>query len=416
MKNSNQGSFPRETMKGHVSVDEHYVTWGAHNKQEKRACLGQLQYAYLLVNKRGEAFLFLFDDHQHAIPVHFQGFEQTYTVLSERFGFDDDAFFDHLHQPDAEKIELWRRRGIQNYRVLDGEQYDDYDQGFEIQSPDKAFVGWDTPYKDVAASEHVVFGSTPYQDSVGKFRHPVRVGNLILDNLTFYRGGNPEAPVLHFYTQCFDSTSTARSYEELKALFSGDFPAQDQHLFYERADQKNHGFDAAGIDFNIVYTFDNHFQFDGGCTSLKIRNRRQYLALLVDAEYEEILSVEQSLQLPRAISAPSDVNDNPRIKRRPPRFPENGPPLIWVDRKNGILGFADQTHALRFDESEVAAISIQNILPAKGSGGAKLSVVLTDQTPTTVFYGKCYVFDDFKDRLAALLNKEVIRETPYHDC
>lgn len=416
MKNSNQGSFPQETVKGHVSVDAHYVKWGAHNKQEERACLDQLLYAYLWVNKRGEAFLFLFDAHQHAIPVHFQGFEQAYTVLSERFGFDDEAFFDHLHQPDAAKIELWRRRGIQNYRVLDGKQHDDYGLGFEIQSPDKAFVGWDTPYKEVIASEHVVFGSTPYQDRIGKFRYPVRVGNLILEELIFFRSGNPEAPVLHFNTQCFDPTSTARSYDELKALFSNDFPAQDQHLLYERADQKNHGFDAAGIDFNIVYTLDSHFQFDGGYTSLQIHNRRQYPALLVDAEYEEHLSVDRILPLPEAISAPADAKDNPRIKRRPPRLPENGPPVIWVDSKNGVMGFADQTHALRFDESEVAAISIQNTLPAKGSGGADLSVVRPDKTHITVFSGQCYVFDDFKDRIAELLNKEVIRETPYHDC
>lgn len=416
MKNAKQRNFPEETTEGSVVAGQRYITWGKQNNPEKRVCLDQLMYAYLWVNKRGESLLFLFDAHQHAIPTHFQGFKDVYTALSDRFGFDDTAFFEHLHKQQPLKKELWRKRNIENYRVLDS-WHDDYEKGFELQSPDKAFIDWDTPYKEVMQPEYVFFEGTPYQNSVGKFRYPIRVGNLILEDAIFFKNENHDAPVLHFYAQCFDKTSTERSYNELKELFINDFAVRDQDLAYERRDQKNYSFKAGGISFNIVYTFDSDWQFDGGYTSLQIRNNRNYPSLWIDKEYEKNISVDTILQLPEAISTPKDVKADARIKRRPPQLPKHGPPVIWVDRKNKVIGFSDQAHALKFDENEVTAMSIQNVLPAKGPGGAYLEVILPDKRHLTVFYGKCYVFDAFKDRIADLLQKkEVIEGMPYHDC
>lgn len=69
------------------------------------------------------------------------------------------------------------------YEILE-ETPHDYHLGFEVQSPEKEFVSWDSTYAEVFALPCVEPSNT--LDNHYAFKYPVRVGNLLFKNWGFY--------------------------------------------------------------------------------------------------------------------------------------------------------------------------------------------------------------------------------------
>ena len=137
---------------------------------------------------------------------------------------------------------------------------------------------------------------------------------------------------------------------------------------------------------------------------------------MVDNDYESNIEVTSFLELPIEIGTIGDYKRNKRVKRRPDKLKSNTP-IVWVDDKNSKIGFADQNYSLIFDKSEIKLFSIQNILPAKGSGGAYLEVNFNDNSRSyAVLGGECKIFDNYKGELNKLTGLEVRMAPEYHDC
>lgn len=420
-KNSkNSYKFPEEKNAGHISINSDKII--CKSDDSFRNCeisIKDMQYAYVIVNVKGESSLFIFDHHQNWLPTNYIGFSEVYNELSSRFNFNDDIFFESIKKSTPQKKEVWRKKYDATYQILN-ENYNDYELGFEIQSPESEFISWDDTYENLSQKDNVYFEKSPYGQKIAKFKYPVRVGNIIFkDFSSYFDNGRTDVPVLHFFTHCIDKSNSDKSYFELKERLQKDFLKENQLLGYERNDQNSFSFKANGMLISLVYTYDSDWQFDGGYTSFSIKNQREYPELLIDPEYEKEIEVSNYITIPRKIWTSSDYKANGNIKRRPMHLlpGNNDTPAIWIDNKNSKIGFADKTHCQVFNKSEIISFTIQNILPARGSGGSYLELNFKDKSQNyTVFTGMCHAFDSYKDKISELTGLEIEMAPEYHDC
>ncbi|NGP88264.1 hypothetical protein [Fodinibius halophilus] len=418
--NHSNHQFPTESDEGHMYIADNKIVY--NNRQlsgSSEVNIDQIQYAYVTVDANKQVSLFLFDHHQHYLPITYSGFKKVYRALSSKLGFNDKIFFTYINrQQNKGKKEIWRRTHSTSYKILDS-NFNDYDQGFELLSTQPEFILWDTTYEELRSNPNTYFEESPYDQTLLKFRYPVRVGNIQLMNLrAYFNNARTDVPVLHFHTHCRDKSCSDTSYYELKKQLTQDFLPKQQNLRYERVDQNNFCFDANNMLLSLVYTYDSDWQFDRGYTSFSIRNQREYPKLLIDKEYEDNLEVTSRLLIEEPISTSSHYKKNPRVRRRPPDLISNDPvcPVIWFDSKNDKIGFADRSHCQVFNWGKIESFSIQNVLPARGAGRAHLELKLRGGQSHSIFRGQCHVFDPYKEKIAEFTNKVVTTAPESYDC
>ncbi|WP_378173039.1 hypothetical protein [Aquimarina sp. SS2-1] len=409
--------FPKETSDGKIEMlDNRIICTGDYGIHSCEVNINNLQYAYIVINRNKESLLFLFDFHQNYLPTNYSGFKQIYNSLSDKLGFDDQTFFNNVYKKEETKKEIWRKLHPSNFKILQ-EQYADYGLGFEILSPEKDFIYWDTTYDELRRNPNVSIEESPYRQKILKFTYPVRIGNLVLKDFGYYVDtSRTDVPVLHFYTHCIDSSNSDKSYYKIKKRFIKDFKPDHQIPGYERDDQNSISFKVNDILFSLVYTYDSDWQFNGGYTSFSVRNQREYTDLLIDRSYESIIEISSYLEFSDRVRTSGDYKRNNRVKRRPSIL-ESKKPMIWIDDRNSRIGFADQSYSQTFKKDTIKQFTIQNILPAKGAGGAYLEINFKDNSKIySVLNGACSVFDAYKERIEKLTGLEVKIAPEYHDC
>lgn len=215
--------FPDESNDGTIKIEGNKIickgNYGIHSCEVN---IDNIQYAYIIVDVNLQSFLFLFDYHQNSIPTVYHGFKKVYEELSKKFKFNNAVFFDNVNRKVELKKEIWRRQYEPTYEVLNG-NFKDYENGFEIQSPEKQFVSWETTYEELESNGSIIFKKSPYGQKVLKFKYPIRIGNIILkDFRSYFDNYRRDVPVLNFYTQCFDRFGTDKSYNDLKSILNND--------------------------------------------------------------------------------------------------------------------------------------------------------------------------------------------------
>lgn len=416
----NNHKFPEEENAGHISIHGNKIICkGVDSFRNCEISIKDMQYAYVIVNAKEQSSLFIFDHHQNWLPTNYVGFSNVYKELSSRFDFNDNIFFENIKKSTPLKKQVWRKKYDATYEILN-ENYNDYELGFEIQSPKGEFISWDDTYENLSKKDNVYFEESPYKQKILKFKYPVRIGNILLKEFgSYFDNGRTDVPVLHFFTHCIDKSNSDKSYFELKERLQKDFLKENHFLGYERKDQNSFSFKANGMLISLVYTYDNDWQFDGGYTSFSIKNQREYPELLIDLEYEKEIEVSNYITIPKKIWTTSDYKRNENIKRRPMNLlpGNNDTPVIWIDNKNSKIGFADKTHCQVFNKPEIVSFTIQNVLPARGSGGSYLELNFKDEKQNyVVFSGACHAFDTYKDKISELTGLEIKMAPEYHDC
>ena len=412
--------FPKESNEGNVKIENNQIictdTKGIHSCTVN---LKDLQYAYITIKRNQLAYLFLFDYHQNFIPVNYTGFSKMYQELSAKFDFNNPIFFENIVKTTVLKKEIWRKQYTPTFEIL---KYDDtdYNLGFEVQSQPKQFISWDTSYEELEKNKNTLFKKSPYGQKLLKFNAPVRIGNILLKDFSaYFENDRTDVPVLHFYTHCFNSIATDESYTQLKKILNKDLASSKMNNGYERADQKNINFNLKGMHLSICYTYDSDWHFNGGYTSLSIENKREYPELLRNESYEERMVISDFLLLNGNITISGDYRKNKRIKIRPKKInlQFKDKTIIWVDDKNKKIGFSSNNLAQLFDITEINSFCIQNILPAKGSGGAYLEIITDNKKYNhSIFYEACNFFDKYALKIEKVTGKKVVFAKEYHDC
>lgn len=416
----NSNTFPKESSDGVVTIVGNKIRCDGKNQiGSGDVHIDNLQYAYVVIDSQNKTSLFLFDYHQHYIPVNFSGFKNVYEALREQFSFNDQLFFESIHTKGILKKEIWRRTYEPNYVILAGD-LNDYEKGFEIQSPEPQFIQWETTCQALENNSAVYFDRSPYGQKLLKFKFPIRIGNIRITNFyTYFDNVRKDAPVLEYYVDCFDTAGTDKSYIELKQVLAHDLGIDPNSRGYERDDQKHIYFKAKGIHLSICYTYNSTWQFDCGYTSFHIKNTREYEALLIDETYEYELVVSDFLILPGKVFMRGDYKSNTKVKRRQQKIIDQFQyeTVVWRDDVNHKIGFACGAFSQVYDQDEIKSLQIQNVLPAKGGGSSNLELILElGKNHYEIFSEKCHYFDRYAETLKQLLNLELTFGEEYHDC
>ncbi|MCA5005084.1 hypothetical protein [Sphingobacterium bovistauri] len=412
----NKESFPQETEDGKVYIAGDKLYFIDHGYEES-VDLSILKYAYVEILS-DRPFLFLFDYQQHYICCLQHGFAKAYTELSERFGFDDAAFFKIANSKKEQKQRIWIQSQKKNYHILD-DTNKDYTEGFEVLSQPSQFISWDTSYDDIKKLGIGTSYTSEFDTNYFKINYPVRIGSLVMDELEFYDDNDrKEIAVQSFFATLNNGNNTDDSYKELRKLWMEEIPTKVKDAGYERKDQKYLSFDLGDISLSICYTYDSE-QYDDGCTSLSISNYRDYSDIILrerddlQPESTEIITFKSLLQFMPDYTSNAKVTAKPKLIEKLAGHKQ----ALYFNKETNRFGFTSDQYAIEFACSEVEQISIQNVLPAKGGGYAELSIKPFGQDySTTNFYANQNELDEYAEPIEKLLNIKVIMPEPYYNC
>lgn len=314
-----------------------------------------------------------------------------------------------LHQTNQPlKALLWRKKISANYHFLAPEKtnpYLDLAEGFEIQSPPKEFISWDLPFAELKRHKAVSVDINGYL----AFKYPVRMGELLLKKLNASTAiTRKDMPVLNFYTHCREASNSDRSFTEL-GHYLKNYPGMKTLSSWGDM-QKHQQFLINGLRLEVYYQYTDAYSFESGATHLSITNTRDYPDLLVDEPYESQLVVSKTLVFKKEIQLYGDYRTNKRIKRCPNkiRVKYGSQPVVWSDDVNCKIGFAQGGFSQVFDQKEVKAFQIQNILPAKGGGYADFYVLLKNEKYRYLLLrANCNGFDEYAAVIKNITRKEV---------
>lgn len=371
--------------------------------------IDKITAAYFVINQNHKKYLILFASRDRKlIPLKAEGFEKVYTQLSAYFGFDDDLFFSNKDRNQALKISFWHKHFPQNYRFTKT-HHQDISKGFEVLSPTKKFIPWDLPIKQLKKQKDLLVKRTSPGSRRISFKYPVRIGNLIIDELCpIFSKNRLDAPVPKWCASCLDKTNSDHSLRELEAHLKSYPSLKLLHSWGNT--QKHQQFSSDGLCFEIYYQYIDEYSFEDGRTHFSITNTRDYPDLLRDRKYEKQLSVDELILLPKGISIDTNYMQNPRIKRLPSSIEKSYEKqnLIWRDDKNQKIGFGGGGYIQVFSKKEIKYFLIQNTLPAKGSGYAYFSIRFKRKsTNYRVLTGDCHAFDALKKKIERLTGKKV---------
>lgn len=109
-----------------------------------------------------------------------------------------------------------------NYQILD-EYPDDIDFGYEVYAEPRHMLSWDTTYEQLEGSGFVEAYFTDFGARYLRFRYPVRVEGLLIDQLEVYADNiSTNRPVQEFFVSLYEETNTDKSYQQLRELWVDD--------------------------------------------------------------------------------------------------------------------------------------------------------------------------------------------------
>jgi len=378
-----------------------------------------LKYAYAQVLGH-VPYLFVFADHQHYISSELKGFEEVYQALSNRFHFDNEAFFAVCKaKVEDDKVKIWTQQTNQNYQIL-AEYLDDGDLGYEVYTTPKQNISWDITYEQLEVSGLVEAYLTDYGTKYLRFKYAVRIEGILIHQLEVYADhSSANRPVQEYFVNLYDKTNTDASYRELRELWIDD--SFDVSLYgYEREDQCYLQFELAqGISASICYTYDTAHSYDDGSTSLHFYNKREYDYFLENEDYEAVMEVTEFLPFPERLNLQVSYKERDEVKRIPTKILESqgNQSGIWLDALNHKLGFVGQDTALILDLVKIKNFTFQNVLPAKGGGYADLIVHFKTEEYLYVFTAAdTYFFDSLAKQLEQMTKKTVDIPEAYYNC
>lgn len=397
----------------------------------------EIRRIYAVNDKNNCGLHFVTDTTSLTININYSRFENFYKSLIVEFPFDQKVFIDTVIKKKHIKKLLWRSIQPKNYHILKDNNGSDINLGYEIQSPEKDFVSWDTTYADLRENKNIIFSKDENDYTKLSFRYTVRIGNTIFDNLessfcyqrknnTFYYDQRQDIAVQNFGIRCYNGSNSDKSYLELKnLLLSKTAKRMKSYQAENRLDSK---FGADEIIFSPSYWYDSEYGYEDGYTYIAIDNQRLYSHLLENRDYESVISIDSSLLFEKEGLDTGRDDYNPyysysykkdnTIKKRPEKIIEKFgvKSVIWLDKKNNKMGFASSKFCQLFDIDEVRNFSIQNVLPAKGGGYSELAFALKSGREVSIFTADQNYFDEYKNELKSTFDREVIFLPEYYNC
>ncbi|MDO5106296.1 hypothetical protein [Capnocytophaga sp.] len=298
------------------------------------------------------------------------------------------------------------------------ENHNDYHLGFEVQSPEKQFISWDTTYEEVIALPCVK--RTDYEDYGGGafsgqyvFRYPVRVGNLLFYNLEFSLSSRQrtDIAVREFYFTSKKGASSKHDFLRICEQLNKDLSHEEVDEYLENLYYHNHKGD---ICFGMQYNGE-------------ARRRDFFLSIYNARDYEEIIKpMENDIQLaeflvfpPKTIQIDDNYREDISVKRRPSLLTEKfgNQAVLWRDEVNGQIGVSVDKFVRIFPLSGIEKVYVERMLPAKGGGADYIFIQYKNEKfPTKILEGKNNLFDNHIVTLEKIFGMTIEITGFYYNC
>lgn len=279
-----------------------------------------------------------------------------------------------------------------SFSIINENIYSDLHLGFEIQSPNKEFISWDTTYNELMSNPFIdVEFPTEYGMYYIRFKYPVRIGNVIFRDLDIVLSENHRSDIAILEYSVIINHCKGEDYELLEKQFPSEL---------------------AEILFKIYHPSAEELIF---C----IINFRDYTHLLLDAEYENNMEVSEYMTFRKEVEFYINYKYYKQVRRYPPLLERltDSSPALWRDDKNGYLGIAAEKYSIKYPINQIERIEIERVFPAKGLGGDYFRVILKDKEyHQTQLYAPCYFFDQYIGKISALTGKKAEIVGFYYDC
>ncbi|MCF0062592.1 hypothetical protein MUK70_01415 [Dyadobacter chenwenxiniae] len=418
--NAESPAAARAKSEGNVRIADDKVIYSPREGfRETVIDLSKLQYVYLYMTESCQN-LVLNDYHQHFIPCSVNGFANFFQHLARRLSLDEKVFYENLNKNKPQKTELWRGDNSNNGRI--SEQFEPTDlrkalaRGFCIHSQPEQQISWDMTSEALAGSAFVYQQKNEYELTELCFRHPVQLGNLILDDWRYYLPIHLrlDVPLDSFYTNLhMDGNGDQNYFLAKKALVA---VLGETNEGYERNDQNACYWHFEGLKFSLIYWYDSQHGYESGYAYLAVQNERAYPDYLIDSEYEQNGTISKLMLLDKSFTIGSDFRRSRYFLKTPQLAASMLSPekqfLIWMDEANGKVGFANKDHAMIFPLAVVTQFQLENVYPGRSGGGTYFSAILQDNDRQSILIGDCNALDPFLNSISELVQLPIIELPP----
>jgi hypothetical protein len=373
--------------------------------------LARLQYVYIYTTENSQN-LVLNDYHQHFIPYSVNGFESFLKQLAIRLSLDEKQLLEILADKKPRKVELWRANTPDNCLIIDFPDHSDPKEkkqceGFWICSSPRQWISWNMTSQELEDLPLTYQTTNEYGLTEIRFRFPVQIGNLLLHNWRHSYPGHLrlDVPLDDFYSNVRIQGNGVQNYLLVKKALEKIWG--EAATVYERDDQNSCQWIVDGIKFALIYWHDSRFSYESGYAYLNVKNQRTYPDYLTNADYELNIQLTKSFLLERSFRIGSDFRRSAYFQQTPRKVVSqlkagSARFIIWLDKLNGKIGFANLENAMIFPIENVASFQCQNVVPDRSSGGAYLSAILKQNAQHCVLIGDCYSFDAYVQDLAEM--------------
>lgn len=340
----------------------------------------QVLYFTCINNK---PLLFIAGKHNSHIPTSSVNFLPTFLHLAEKLGFNPVllTIFEETFSCDRNMF-VWARKNPSNCKVLEQGKYaDTILQGYELQNQAKTFVSWETPYEDVIALDEVLVTQPSNEDDLIKytFKVPVRIGNLVLNDFSFYDCHRKNIPVSNYFSYCEYKQAINKPYAFLKNALLENKSLTNASIDTE--EDKTVIFSTKVKTEQLEFYFSNAYPVELDAANNKvfflITNLKEYLNTVIYPEYILKLSIVNCTTLSGDITLDIQTYKETAHIYRVPTFIQEisqNKPFIWIDNNNDEIGFSDDRYAHIIPLAEVKYMCIETIEHSDGSIDSKLSI------------------------------------------
>ncbi|MDM1065018.1 hypothetical protein HXZ88_05215 [Myroides odoratimimus] len=327
--------------------------------------------------------LFIAGKHNSHIPTSSVNFLPTFLHLAEKLGFNPVllTIFEETFSCDRNMF-VWARKNPSNCKVLEQGTYaDTILEGYELQNQTKTFVSWETPYEDVIALDEVLVTQPSNEDDLIKytFKVPVRIGNLVLNDFSFYDCHRKNIPVSNYFSYCEYKQAINKPYAFLKNALLENKSLTNASTDTE--EDKTVIFSTKVRTEYLEFYFSNAYPVELDAANNKvfflITNLKEYLNTVVYPEYILKLSIVNCTTLSGDIILDIQTYKETAHIYRVPTFIQEisqNKPFIWIDDNNDEIGFSDDRYAHIIPLAEVKYMCIETIEHSDGSIDSKLSI------------------------------------------
>jgi len=260
-----------------------------------------------------------------------------------------------------------------NYKILPRES-SDWTKGYEIQAPEKTFISWDIPIRKMFENHEYLLKISTYGDI--RFKYPVRVGNMILENFkTSFTNDKDPGPFTRFDAHCVHSQQADKGFGEIhrNLLRQLNNPVD---IFYD----EQHNLLRSVFQLNGLDLVDYQQGIDErGDVLLRWINHRDYPYLLENSAYEKKMVIsDQCVWEEKRLELGKNYRQNVHIKRSPSTIHKKfgNRTVVWKDNDHRILGFAQGDKAHLYPLDGVDHLSVQSVEDSRIGFGATLRVHL----------------------------------------